>query len=395
MSDAWKAVVVAIGAGMVLEAVILFAMMRQMGELLLNGVGPGRPRVSGGPPRGAVVDVPGHEPAGRPTLVVFTSSECEQCRVLVSGLQQLDALYGPDAEEGHQLDLVAALTDRDVTSREEHARELGSFARTDMLSLMQDWDIPGTPFAVALTGEHRVEAAEVVNGQLHLEMLAVEKLGVLFVPREDDGQAPETADLLEVHKRSKWVAHRGGPAVTVSTRNETMLDRGAASLSRAMAKRVTRRSALSKVGRYGMAISLGAAGSVLLDDQRAEADVLASGCGGCRGGCCNHNSYWCSLGGRCPDVTCRCGSWWAGCRCSNGARLMYGDCCGDCNCGGYCTCISSTGCNGGPCNEPGGGSPCPSCCHQIEYVGDPNRECGVCKTDCPWYINCRRAYCEY
>jgi thiol-disulfide isomerase/thioredoxin len=141
-----------------------------------------------GPEVDTTVEVPGHKPAGRPALVLFTSSACEQCKALEPGLQRIHALYGPDADNGHQLDLVAVLTDRDANGRADHARELGTWARTDLIALMQDWKVPGTPFAVALDAEHRVKGAQVVNGQMDVEVLAVETLGVLFIPREDRGE---------------------------------------------------------------------------------------------------------------------------------------------------------------------------------------------------------------
>lgn len=174
---------------------------------------------------------------------------------------------------------------------------------------------------------------------------------------------------------------------------EATLDRAVGSISRALAQRITRRSAVSKLGRYGVALSLGAAGVTLLDD-RAKAATISACCQSCRGGCCNCDSFWCGLGGSCPSYTCRCGAWWAGCKCSNGAKLMYGDCCGGCNCGNFCNCGSGD-CNNGPCNQPGGCSPCPGCCHQFQHNSDTGRACGDCSTcSCPWYVNCRRAFCQ-
>lgn len=199
MSDTWHIVVVLLAAGLVIEAVLLVAVMHQLGELLLHGTPgtPGTAAVTGGPRVGTLAAIPGREQAARPALVVFTSSECEQCRALVPGLRQIHALYGPAADNGHQLDLVAVLTDRDLDRRTEHARELGSFARPDLIALMQDWNVPGTPFAVALDAKQHVKGAEVASNQVQLEMLAVEKLGVLFIPAEE---RPEAADVaLDVH----------------------------------------------------------------------------------------------------------------------------------------------------------------------------------------------------
>jgi len=176
-----------------------------------------------------------------------------------------------------------------------------------------------------------------------------------------------------------------------TTIKDGALDQAVASMSRSLAKRLTRRSALSKLGRYSVALSLGAAGSVLLDDELAWAQPGGcQGCSpyggsGCTSGKCAYDSRWCDYGGYCPSYACRCGAWQAG-TCSNGQRLMYGDCCGSCGGGGDCSCSSSFDCSGT-------GSPCPTCCHQINWYTDPNRQCGNCNAGSPWYIHCRRAFC--
>jgi hypothetical protein len=180
MSDTWRLVVVALAAGVVVEGVMLVAVMRQIGELLLHGA-PTEARVHHGPRVGEIVEVPDREPTGRPLLVLFTSSECERCAMLAPWIQRMHAVYGPEADNGHQLDVLAALTDRNIATRAEHALQLGSFARTDLVALMQEWDVPGTPFAVALDGEDRIQGAEAVNTRMQLEMLAVSKLGIVWV----------------------------------------------------------------------------------------------------------------------------------------------------------------------------------------------------------------------
>lgn len=181
--------------------------------------------------------------------------------------------------------------------------------------------------------------------------------------------------------------------MTVATDTEGTLEYAVGSMSRGLARRITRRSAMSRLGRYGVALSLGAAGAALLDDT-ARAATTGTCCQDCRGGCCSCESTWCDYGGECPPSgSCRCGAWWGGCYCSGGRRLMYGDCCGSCGCGSYCTCgafdCSSGACGGTSCRT------CPSCCHQFQHVSDTNRQCGDCSTcSCPWYVNCRRAFCQ-
>lgn len=192
MSDTWRIVVVLLAAGFLVEAVVLVALMRQVGAVLLR-VGPTRAvDVPGGPKVGTMVEVPGREPTGRPALVVFTSSACEYCKALVPRLRWMHETYGPGADHGHQLDLIAVGTDGSAELRAEHARELDGFARTDLITLMQDWDIPGTPFAVALDAEQRVKGAEVVNTPDELETLATIGLELQPVPAGASGDGEQT-----------------------------------------------------------------------------------------------------------------------------------------------------------------------------------------------------------
>lgn len=180
MSETWQIVVVVLAAGVLIEAIFLVAVMRQLGELLLHGTAP-HINAPAGPKLGTVVSVPGRERSGRPGIVIFTSSECQHCEAIEPALTRMHAVYGPGAEHGHQLDVIVVLTDRNPNTRAEHARALGQIARTDLIGMMQDWNVPGTPFAVGLDERNRVKAAEVVNSQTQLEMLAAEKLGIISV----------------------------------------------------------------------------------------------------------------------------------------------------------------------------------------------------------------------
>jgi hypothetical protein len=147
-------------------------------------------------------------------------------------------------------------------------------------------------------------------------------------------------------------------------------------ISRALAVRLTRRSALSRLGRYGVALSIGSAGAALLDEQ-AFGTTVTGCCGSCTiGNCCGSDSVWCSdLPGwnqnSCPTGSCGCGSWTHG-TCADGRILRYADCCGGCNNGGNCTCINGA----------------PSCCrHQLHTNGSCNDCCG-------YWIKCRRWFCS-
>jgi len=165
---------------------------------------------------------------------------------------------------------------------------------------------------------------------------------------------------------------------------DTRLEAGVGNLSRALAQRLTRRSALTRLGQYGAALSLGAAGAALLDE-KAWAAAACSCCGQCTGGsCCGSESVWCAnLPGwyqnSCPSGTCGCGSWVAGtCSSSSTPYLRYADCCGACGDGSYCYC-------------PGGA---PSCCHTQTYT---NGSCSNCTNTCCGTVNhvkCRRWFCS-
>lgn len=161
------------------------------------------------------------------------------------------------------------------------------------------------------------------------------------------------------------------------------VDRAVERFSRTLAERLTRRSAVARLGGYGVALSLGAAGVALLEPDRARADPC--GCGGCKNVSCGCNlSIWCNAGGDCPSGTCHCGGWTFSCSCSSNGHSgcwWYGDCCGDCGAGSSCLCYSDT------CGNS------PSCCNQPEWYF--NAFCNnICNCNNPWHIYCRRKYCN-
>jgi hypothetical protein len=165
----------------------------------------------------------------------------------------------------------------------------------------------------------------------------------------------------------------------MTTGTESNLEGAVGAFSRALAQRFTRRSGLSRLGRFGVALSLGGAGVALLDD-RAFAATATSCCGSCSGTCCGSESVWCyNLPGwyqnACPTGTCGCGSWVAG-TCSGGTTLRYADCCGECGAGADCTCI--------------GGAP--SCCRYQTYTNGSCNDC-TCGSE-GFRIKCRRSFCS-
>lgn len=133
MTDTWRIVIGLLAAGLVIEAVFLVATMRHVGSLMLRAGPMERAPSHFGPPAGEIVELPGYESGNRPALVVFMSSGCSQCTAILPRLRRIYADYGPSAEAGQQLDVVAIVSDQNGPGRAEYAREIGSFARTALL----------------------------------------------------------------------------------------------------------------------------------------------------------------------------------------------------------------------------------------------------------------------
>lgn len=136
---------------------------------------------------------------------------------------------------------------------------------------------------------------------------------------------------------------------------DTKLERYSKVATTRLARSVSRRSFIGRVGRGAIAASLGSAGAALLANNSALAHT--GGCG-CADGCglsvsCDnlpghmHNS--------CPSGSCGCGCWCCSTTgCASGYR-EWCDCCGGCSGGAGCangkpTCYNhavwSNGCNG-------------------------------------------------
>lgn len=162
--------------------------------------------------------------------------------------------------------------------------------------------------------------------------------------------------------------------------SETYLESIADAAARGLARRLSRRAAVSQFGRMTIAASLGAGGLALFPS-RAGAHLTGT-CGNCSPGaptCCTDgtDSILCSdLPGwgqnSCPPSTVGCGSWTAG-TCNGGTgTLRMADCCGNCNNGALCECIGGR----------------PTCCrHQLHRNGASDD----CATN---HIKCRRSFCS-
>lgn len=166
-------------------------------------------------------------------------------------------------------------------------------------------------------------------------------------------------------------------------------DTGLANLSglvaRRLAARVSRRTFMARLGQGMIALSLGSAGAVAFAEGALADPVCA--CGRCTSvpftgeSCCGRNSVTCrTLTGTnaCPSGTCICGCWWVNVSTSSCASglLEWCDCCGACQSGGACACVTGSD-----------GRRYPTCCTHKWWTSKD--VCG----DCTSHIKCRRQRC--
>lgn len=145
-------------------AVLLIAVMRQVGTILIH-LNPGRTgEVDGGPEIDAIVHVPGL-PDGSATVVVFVSPTCTLCGFLQPALPAIRAHY-PEVR------VLPVVLGDDERARRAYADRLGEGARHDLLELAKEWNVQGTPFAVGINDAGQVKGRGVVNSLDHLEGLA-------------------------------------------------------------------------------------------------------------------------------------------------------------------------------------------------------------------------------
>lgn len=162
----WKTLVIVLVAGVALEALILIAIMRQLGGIILQL----RPARLGevehdeGPEVGLEVNIPGLL-EGRAAIILFLSTECRICTPLLPAIRVVARRY-------QDLEVLTIVAGDDDEERDRFARESGVQSRSDLLGLDRDWNIPGTPFAVAIDREGRVHARGVANSLDQLESLA-------------------------------------------------------------------------------------------------------------------------------------------------------------------------------------------------------------------------------
>jgi len=150
-------------------------------------------------------------------------------------------------------------------------------------------------------------------------------------------------------------------------------------VARGLAARVSRRSAIGRIGRGAVAVSLGGAGAALFAPNAA-----ATSCTGVNSTRCE-----CLVGGSnsCPSDTCACG-WWcvSDATCASGHKF-WTDCCGGCNDGANCACVYD--CVDGAlrpycCNLKEWGCGCGTVGSQYSHIKCRIHTCGSCSpgTNC-------------
>jgi hypothetical protein len=170
---------------------VVVAVMRQLGSLVLL-INPDFPRdVPGGLTAGTEVAVDGLEP-GHPAVVLFLGPACTACAELEPRIPVAMRQF-PDVA------FFGIVGQADTPAGEELAARVGDIARTDLPALEKEWSIPGTPFGVAISPNHRVVAQGIVNTLDQLTSMA-EHARIEFpedVPEEDTPER-ELADLASV-----------------------------------------------------------------------------------------------------------------------------------------------------------------------------------------------------
>jgi len=160
----WHAITLALVAAVVVEAVVLVGLLRQVGTLLLQ-TSPIRPGdlEERGPEIGSTVDVDGL-PVGHAGVLLFLSPECDLCPQVARTLPVMTRRYA-------DVVFVAAVTGTDEGRVLDYGAKLAVPA-TPGNQLANAWRIPGTPYGVGIDSERRVVIRGVVNNLPQFEVLA-------------------------------------------------------------------------------------------------------------------------------------------------------------------------------------------------------------------------------
>lgn len=164
--DPWHLLVGVLALSVVVLAAVVVGMLRQLGTLLIQ-LQPPRPGVLEGQGPTPGLAIPDSEPAGDAAgVVVFLSPSCQLCPAVADVLPTLERRYP-------ELRVRALVVGDDEALVNQYARTVrAGGAVADSSSLYEQWQVPGTPFAVGVGSDRRVVVSGVVNALAQLETLA-------------------------------------------------------------------------------------------------------------------------------------------------------------------------------------------------------------------------------
>jgi thiol-disulfide isomerase/thioredoxin len=161
----WQVLTLLLVLAVVVQGVVLVALMRQVGGIIIQIRPPRAGALDDGPEVGSELVLPDAEP-DRPAVVLFIAPDCGPCHELLPNVP-------PAVRSYREVQFLAVVTGSDEEKRRAYARTIeGITARPDLHFLEEQWRIPGTPYAVGLTEDGRVATAGVVNTLDHVEAVA-------------------------------------------------------------------------------------------------------------------------------------------------------------------------------------------------------------------------------
>jgi hypothetical protein len=181
----WHALVIFTVIGLIVEALVLVGILRQLGVIVLQ-LGPPRHGEVEGPEPGTQVTIDSLRPGAR-AVVLFLSPGCDICKPIGAALPVMRRSHGG-------LQLLPVVVGDDDPAKHAYAATLGGDARTDLDTLYREWEIPGTPFAVGVGEDGLVKTSGIVNNLPQLETLAEVVLQSQPVPASADLLALDADD---------------------------------------------------------------------------------------------------------------------------------------------------------------------------------------------------------
>ena len=175
-------------AGLLLEGVVLYLVLRQLG-FVLRRVGPVGARSSSEGPRVGeniayhLAEILGRNFEGKAKLIVFVSDECSICRVIREGAMNLTKSWRADAS-------IVLIYDCFDKTREVALRKLsGGLYEVRAYLKRQELGATFVPFAVVTDDAWTVVAKGLVNEIGHLESL----LELERAKRQETARAPRAS----------------------------------------------------------------------------------------------------------------------------------------------------------------------------------------------------------